>query len=500
MREELRNLGSEICCVGLRDDCDVVLPIVEYNLQRILSSVPFNPDLIVYMDSIERVIPAGLEDSPCPLVAFFVDSTINSFWQHPFAQIFDLVLTDQKPDAEILQQNGVNAHWFPLAADTEIYKPSNQHKKYDISFVGSRNPSTRTKRENILSLLENHFDINIFSGDPFLSPLETASVYNQSHIVLNENLFPSVNLRLFETMACGTVVLTEENDIGLRDLFIDQKHILTYNSDNLIEKTSEFLNKIFKLEQISQRSAQLIAEKHSMEKRATQLMELIEATPAKERNELTIGKKKSLLGQAFLYYSLKWQEKDHFALTKSKQYLDEAIRIDPDAYSLLTLGLLHTLIGDDLIAQTCFEGVSKIDTRNFRAHLYNAIILQKSGRKEQAVEASRKAQKLAGIDSADETSLIPFTEAFHVCWGNHFRYSGEAFSAGLMRFDLPVQFWTGLEYLKKAADLNPKYWEDVGDLLMEHNIPEKALEAYQQLGSGVDAVKIIETRRKAYLQ
>jgi tetratricopeptide (TPR) repeat protein len=452
------------------------------------------------MDSIERVIPVGLEDSPCPIAAVFIDSTINSFWQHPFAHIFDLVLTDQKPDAEALQQKGLNAHWFPLAADTEIYKPIDQFKKYDISFVGNRNPSARAKRENILNLLGNHFNLKIFSGDPFLSPAETAAVYNQSKLVLNENLFPSVNLRLFEAMACGTVVLTEENDVGLTNLFTDQKHILTYNSENIIEKTDKYLNSKSTLDRIASRSSQLIIEKHSLKVRAEQLLQLFEATYKSGRQHISKGRKKSFLGQALLFYSLKWQRRDKTALVRAKLSLEESLKLEPSAEALLTLGLIYTLISENLAAQMCFQGVTNVDEKNYIGHLYLAITLQKMGRTDEANDACQRAVELVGMNCGDESVLIPFSEVFHLCWGNHFRNFDEPFSAGLMRFGLPVQFWTGLEHLKEAAELNPWHWEEVGDMLMENQAPDRALEAYQQPGSGVDAEKIIETRRKAYLQ
>jgi len=500
LRKELRSLGAEVLCVGLSDDCDVVLSLAEYSLSNILSKAPFKPDFVIYMDSIERVIPVGLEDSPCPLAAIFIDSTINSFWQHPFANIFDLVLTDQKPDAEIMQQNGINAHWFPLAADTEIYKPENHYKKYDISFVGNRNPKTRSKRENILKLLAGHFNLEIFSGDPFLSPTETTAVYNQSRLVLNENLFPSVNLRLFEAMACGTVVLTEENDVGLSNLFIDKKHILTYNAENIITKVNEYLHDEASLSRIAERSYQQIIAKHSLKVRARQLLDMLETLLSSDRPLIDKGEKKTSIGQCLLYYSLKWGRRDKTALVRAKLFFEESLKIEPTPKALLSLGLIYTLIGETTAAQMCFQGVINVEEKDFRGYLYLAITLQKLGRTHEAENACRKAEELAGMKCGDESSLIPLSEVFHLCWGNHFRNSRQPFSAGFMRFDMPVQFWTGLELLKEAAELNPWHWEEVGDILMENQAPDRALEAYQQPGSGVDEVKIMKARKKAYIQ
>ncbi len=488
LQNELNRLGVEVFSAGLKADCDKTFSLEEYSVENILKAAPFNPDLLIYMDSIERIIPSGLDDSPVPLAAYFIDSTINSFWQRPFARLFDLVLTDQKRDAELLKSDGIDVHWFPLSADTEIYYPRTIPKIHDISFVGSRNPRTRIKRENILKLLDGHFKLSVFSGDPYLSAEETAVAYNQSRLVLNENLFPSVNLRLFEAMACGTAVLTEDNDSGVNDLFRDGVNLVTYNSDNLVEKVEELLRNDEKREGIAKAGEILISARHSTCTRAEELSDLLDQLCLKNHagNRSRTGgrniprwKKLAKLGEALLFFSIKWQDRDPSALTRARQCLEQSLDINPSFDALLTMGMLYSFIGEHSAAELCFREATKLNLEDFRGVLYRAESLKTLGKDKDAKQLCRVAKRLAQPDYNGQLICDNIEEDFHLFWGNHLRKTGAAFSPGLMRFDLPFQFWTGLEHLRRAAELSPRNWELVGDLLMEKQALVEAAHAYR---------------------
>jgi len=508
LQNELSRLGVEVFSVGLKADCDNTFSLEDYSVENILKTAPFDPDLLIFMDSIERIIPSGLDDSPVPLAAYFIDSTINSFWQRPFARLFDLVLTDQKRNAELLKSDGIDAHWFPLSADTEIYNSRSVPKIHDITFVGSRNPRTRIKRENILKLLDGHFRLSVFSGDPYLSAEETAEVYNQSRLALNENLFPSVNLRMFEAMACGTAVLTEDNDSGVNDLFKDGVNLVTYNSGNLVEKVEKLLSDNERREEIARAGGLLISERHSTCTRAEELSELLDRLCLKNNtgNQSRTGgrniprrKRLAKLGEALLFFSIKWQERDSSAQTRARQCLEKSLDIDPSFDALLTMGMLYSFIGEHSAAELCFREATKLNLEDFRGSLYRAESMKVLGRDQDAERLCRVAKRLVRPDYNGQLICDNIEEDFHLFWGNHLWQTGAAFSPGLMRFDLPVQFWTGLEHLQRAAELSPRNWETVGDLLMECQAPDQAFMAYRKAGEGIPDEKIKTAERDAYV-
>lgn len=496
LRDELRELGVEVVAAGLREDCDLIFSPEDYTLENIIEAAGYTPDWIIFMDSLARVIPQGFEKSSYPMAAYFIDSTINRFWQRPLAQLFNLALTDQAEDAEALAESGLNAQWFPLAADTKIYQPHSLPKKYDITFIGNRNPETRIKRENILRSLEANFNLRIFSGNPPVSPSEAAAVYSQSRLTLNENLFPSVNLRLFEAMACGAAVLTEENGAGIDRLFAEGDHLVTYNPDNLLEKAAYYLDNPNERESIAEKGSELVIKEHSFRARAAQLLWLLDK--ADTETTLPEWKRHAALGEALMYYDIKWRGRDRSAIARARGHLEKSLELNIDAGTLLNLGKMCELDRDYSAAQKYFKWATDTSTADFRCPLYQGISQNSMGRIEgndsNFLEAERRVEGLTG----NESPLLPGSEKFHLFWGDALSKAGEAMLPGLMQFHLPSQFWTALEHFRRAAELNPRNWEKVGDLLMSMKSPDQALSAYQAAGYSVSEDKIAAAETASY--
>jgi hypothetical protein len=113
LSQQLRDFGHQVISAGTEKDCDLVFPLTEYSWETILKQIHFTPDWVVFFDSLQRVLPKGLENCEYPFALFCLDSTINRFWQTPFAHIADLVLFDQKPEAFLAQAQRMNARWLP---------------------------------------------------------------------------------------------------------------------------------------------------------------------------------------------------------------------------------------------------------------------------------------------------------------------------------------------------------------------------------------------------
>ena len=119
--------------------------------------------------------------------------------------------------------------WFPNCYDDDLIYPANVEKKYFIGFCGS----VLNRKQMLDNLTEKYGlkqDIFVIGEDM----VESISSYN---IHFNMNFANDINYRNFETLGCGTVLLTNDNpqyqDLG----FIDGKNCLIYNSyDSLCEK------------------------------------------------------------------------------------------------------------------------------------------------------------------------------------------------------------------------------------------------------------------------
>ena len=493
----LRQLGVMVASAGVEEDCDYTFSGEEYTLENILSAIPFEPDIIIFMDSLNRALPKGLENSPYPLGLFCLDSTLNRFWQGPLAEICDLTLWDQLNEASRAAKKGNNAHWFPLAADILIYHPLDLVREFDITFVGGRNPLTRSKRENILKALKSKFNLQIYDGDPPLSAWEVVEVYNRSRLVLNENLFPGVNLRLFEAMACRAAVLTEGGVPGLSELFEDGRQIIAYSPDNLMDGVSYYLSNENERAEIANAGCDEVLRKHSFERRAVELITLI--SNLAQKNNFSGYEKKSALGRAFLGFALKWHDRAPDALETARELLDESLKERTTYEALIGLGKVYCIMGDAYRALSLFNEAEMCSREDFRASLYAGEISGMLGN----LDASRRyiASAVERVDKDMEIEGQPIYKSadFHLFWGKVLAGKGDMLEAGLMKFHLPMPFWSALEHFRQAAQYDNRYWEEVGDLLMERSAPDQALEAYKTAGEEVDAEKTKKAEKGAYL-
>src|SRR5262249_50802986 len=151
---------------------------------------------------------------------------------------FDCVFTAQRDGAEQLRKSGIDsASWLPLGCDPDIHNKHDVPKRYDLCFVGNVFPGPR---EELLALLRRNFP-GMFTGRCFFE--EMAETYSASRLVFNRSIRNDINMRVFEALACGSLLVTNGlADNGLSELFQDGKHLATYASaDELLDKMRFYL-------------------------------------------------------------------------------------------------------------------------------------------------------------------------------------------------------------------------------------------------------------------
>lgn len=145
-----------------------------------------------------------------------------------------------EPYNEIVKENGFdfmfiavrdfcknsNTAWLPPAIDEKLFYNKNINRDIPIGFVGN---IVTAERNNLLQTLQNtlklstHFKV---FGD------EMVNLLNRFKISLNKNISNDTNYRNFESVACGTLLLTDNNP-ALHDLgFKHGENCLLYNNIN----------------------------------------------------------------------------------------------------------------------------------------------------------------------------------------------------------------------------------------------------------------------------
>ena len=219
-----RELGVTTLSIGASPGLDVVIdrPLSLGRLLALLNARSFIPDAVLWADTCQPPTVAGLESLPWPTMAYSIDQYLNP-WHLAFSAGFDLALVAQRDYLPLFVQELPKrpVHWLPLFCNPGHDQDPGGPRDIPVSFVGTLNPSGNPARAPFLEAFKTHFPLEAASGD-------YRPVFGRSRIVLNQSAAGELNFRLFQAMACGATVLTEDTGNGLADLFTPGEHLLLY--------------------------------------------------------------------------------------------------------------------------------------------------------------------------------------------------------------------------------------------------------------------------------
>lgn len=158
--------------------------------------------------------------------------------------------------------------WFPNCYDDELIKPLNIEKKYHIGFCGNI-----VNRGNLIKLLQDTFNLKL---DEFVIGNEMVEAINSYKIHFNANIGIDINYRNFETLGCGTCLLTSANPHYCRLGFVDHFNCLIYNNvEEMLEKV-KFALENEEARTIISNNGLVLAEEHTYKKRISYLLSLFQ--------------------------------------------------------------------------------------------------------------------------------------------------------------------------------------------------------------------------------
>ncbi|MHC2995244.1 MAG: glycosyltransferase [Candidatus Atribacteria bacterium] len=259
-------------------------------------------DLFFYIDAYHAGFPFGIEKTPFPTACYLIDIPYNLKQRLFVAPFFDYVFIPHKEYLEIFRQLNKNVFWLPFACDPEVHRcHKNVNKIYDIGFVGGVKGE---KRGKILENLSKHFKLNDFKR--FHEPSEMALVYSQSKIVFNMGREGELNMRFFEALSSGSLLLTERSSKnGSNELFKNGEHLVEYEpKDNLKEIIKYYLIHDRERKKIAEAGHKLVREKHTYWHRVQTILKIIKEDGCKMNAPMRTKSK----GQVFLGYEKVYSE------------------------------------------------------------------------------------------------------------------------------------------------------------------------------------------------
>ncbi len=267
-----RRLGHQVLSIGAEKGCDIrpdsILSLAE--LQGLLRAKDFVPDVIFWCDNCQPPLVVGLEHLPSAIVGFSIDQYCNP-WHVPYSAAFDYLLLAQKDYLRLFQIQELERplEWFPLYCDPEQDRDQGLVRDVPVGFVGTLEGRFNRERKPFLHAFRSHAPLFVTSGD-------YVPVFNRSRMVLNQSAAGELNYRLFQSMACGAVCLTEDTENGLRDLFVPDKEVLLYPRGDAVAaaRIAQVWLQRPELAEVAAAGREKVLLRHTVERRAKRVLNI----------------------------------------------------------------------------------------------------------------------------------------------------------------------------------------------------------------------------------
>ena len=244
-------------------------------LMEMLGRLPqgWRPDLYLWVESGLGSLPADLKEHSIPKACYLIDTHIHFDRHVEIARQFDFVFLAQKAYVEDLRATGCpHVFWLPLACDAEIHGAVAGEKKYEVGFVGSVTEA-HTRRKQLLDAIGQRFQLHC--DRKFMD--EMAEVFSRSRIVFNNAVNGDLNMRVFEALCSGSMLMTDEAPAsGLDELFENGKHLVVYSDDNLLDLIQHYLDHPQERERIAGQGRQEVIGRHTYDHRAKRMLEILD--------------------------------------------------------------------------------------------------------------------------------------------------------------------------------------------------------------------------------
>lgn len=156
--------------------------------------------------------------------------------------------------------------WVPNSFDDELIKKIDSPKKHLIGFCGNY-----VNRKPLLEALQK--EINLHT-DIFVIGDDMVEAINSYHIHFNANIANDINYRSFETIGCGTMLMTNYNKQYEKLGFKDFENCVFYHSmDDIINKYNYLKDNPEEIKKIADAGHELSKE-HTYKKRLEQVLDL----------------------------------------------------------------------------------------------------------------------------------------------------------------------------------------------------------------------------------
>lgn len=199
----------------------------------------------------------------------------------------DLALTTEKrPILQMKDKINCTIEWLPISVNTNVFKPYDLPRRYDVTLLGAMNPKYYPLRVKITKILSKRSDIAFFSNEhgrewesyhkKTLIRKNYARVIAQSKIlVFCGGIYNYAIAKFHEGMACNTLVMAPMPFDGEDLHFKPGYNFVTIDDENFMEKIRYYLEHEDERKEIAKRGYETVKKYHTTEIRAKQLVDYL---------------------------------------------------------------------------------------------------------------------------------------------------------------------------------------------------------------------------------
>jgi len=219
------------------------------------------PDLIINIMPFDDLVSAP----GVPSCYWEIDCHLLQGCKNYYYDKVDRVYIAQKAFLDLYPKEKTS--YLPLGCDPEKHcrRPS-ESRKWDIGFIGNDNYPLR---HQLLEVLNTNFKLlwtNSPPGDPY------ARLLSQCDLTFNRSLDRDVNMRFFEAIASGRMLLTDYLP-AQDEIAINGKHYISYSgARDLVKKVSYYLKNYDERERIALAGEKHIIENHTYKHRLLKIL------------------------------------------------------------------------------------------------------------------------------------------------------------------------------------------------------------------------------------
>ena len=213
-------------------------PVGQFDVKEIVDRLPPEqyPELVVVKaDASARCVPRGLDQLKCPKVLVLGDThhlpnPISFLIKYARLESFDLLVSDHdRHHLPFFQRAGFsNVQWIPALNYCMRPRPIGLPRVNGGIFVGQLGVHHPYRRSLFGALIDSGAPVNLQTAHPE----QAANLYAEHALALNCSLNGDLNLRIFEVMGSGGLLLTDRlsRQSGLSHIFEDGVHLVEYSS------------------------------------------------------------------------------------------------------------------------------------------------------------------------------------------------------------------------------------------------------------------------------